>query len=168
MLVVENAPVPTVIDGDGLRLTRRVTSHLSENFILTPHLKELSYLTDRTVEEIAENLVSCVNDAAMDLDCIVVGKDARTVVSDGSTCYINVSGNNGMATGGSGDVLAGFLGGLLGQGMEPYEAAKLAVYIHGLSGDVMAEEKSRYSLMASDLLTGIGKVIQEATNAIRR
>ena len=125
--VVENSPVPTVIDGDGIRLCRNITSKLSENFILTPHMKELSYLTGREVPELLDSPVTAVFDAAMDLDCIVAGKDARTVVSDGETCYINVSGNNGMATGGSGDVLAGLTGGLLGQGMEPYEAAKLAL-----------------------------------------
>ena len=101
------------------------------------------------------------------MDCIIVNKDARTVVSDGNTCYINVSGNNGMATGGSGDVLSGIIGGLLGQGMEPYEAAKLAVYLHGLSGDVMAEQKSCYGLLASDLLEGLTQVLREGTVGIR-
>jgi NAD(P)H-hydrate epimerase len=66
-----------------------------------------------------------------------------------------------MATGGSGDVLAGFIGGFLAQGMEPFEAAKLAVYLHGLAGDEMAKEKGRYALMASDLLEGISRVLSE-------
>ena len=159
--VVENSPVPTVIDGDGIRLCRNITAKLSENFVLTPHMKELSYLTGRDVTELLDSPVTAVFDTAMVLDCIVAGKDARTVVSDGDTCYINVSGNNGMATGGSGDVLAGLVGGLLGQGMEPFEATKLAVYIHGLAGDVMSEKKSRYAMIASDLLEGIGEVIRE-------
>ncbi|MEE3468351.1 MAG: NAD(P)H-hydrate dehydratase [Eubacterium sp.] len=160
--ILANSPVPTVIDGDGIRLCRNSTTKLSENFILTPHIKEMSYLTGRSVEDIKENIVSATYDAAMDLDGIVVCKDSRSIVSDGNTCYINVSGNNGMATGGSGDVLAGMIGSLLGQGMEPFEAAKLAVYIHGLAGDVMAEKISKYALMASDLLEGIGDVIREA------
>lgn len=159
--IVENSPVPTVIDGDGIKLTRNVTSTLSENFVVTPHMKEMSYLTSREVDDILKNPVSAAFDAAMDLDGIVVCKDARTVVSDGHSCYINVSGNNGMATGGSGDVLAGVVGGFLAQGMEPFDAAKLAVYIHGLAGDVMADKLSNYSLMASDLLDGIGEVIRE-------
>ena len=71
-----------------------------------------------------------------------------------------------MATGGSGDVLAGMIGSLLGQGMEPFEASRLAVYIHGLAGDLMAEKISRYALMASDLLEGIGEVIQKCTNVV--
>ncbi len=161
--VVENSPVPTVIDGDGIKLARNVTSTLSENFVVTPHMKEMSYLTNRDISDLLKNPVSAAYDAAMDLDGIVVCKDARTVVSDGHSCYINVSGNNGMATGGSGDVLAGVVGGFLAQGMEPFDAAKLAVYLHGLAGDVMAEKLSKYSLMASDLLDGLGEVIREGT-----
>ena len=152
---------------DGIRLCKNITNKLSENFVLTPHLKEMSYLTGRTVIELAEGIVSATLDAAMDMDCIVVGKDARTIVSDGSTCYINVSGNNGMATGGSGDVLAGLIAGFLGQGSDPYEAAKLGVYLHGLAGDLMAEKMSRYSMLASDILEGIGEVITEVSNHVR-
>ena len=165
--VIDNSPVPTVIDGDGIRLCRNITMKLSDNFILTPHRKEMSYLTGHTMEELKKSPVSTAFDAAMDTKSIVVAKDFRTIVSDGNNCYINVSGNNGMSTAGSGDVLAGMIGGLLGQGMEPFAAARLAVYIHGLSGDVMAEKVSNYSLMASDLIDGIGEVIREATqNAI--
>lgn len=159
--VVENSPVPTVIDGDGIRLCRNVTDSLSDNFILTPHLKEMSYLTGISVPELQKDLPGTTRDTAEKWNCVVVQKDARTVVSDGRECYINVSGNNGMATGGSGDVLAGIMGGLLGQHMEPFAAAKLAVYLHGLSGDAMAQEKGVYSLMASDLITGIAKVLSQ-------
>lgn len=157
--IVENSPVPTVIDGDGIRLCRNVAETLSDNFVLTPHVKEMSYLTGLSVQELQEDLPGTTRKAAGDWHCIVVQKDARTVVSDGSMCYLNVSGNNGMATGGSGDVLAGMLGGLLAQNMDPFEAAKLAVYLHGLSGDVMVQEKGVYSLMASDLICGMARVL---------
>lgn len=159
--VIENSPVPTVIDGDGIRLCRTVTDTLSDNFVLTPHMKELSYLTGATVAELKEDILESTKDAASDWNCVVVGKDARTIVSDGKECYVNVSGNHGMATGGSGDVLAGILGGLLGQGMEPFEAARLGTYLHGLSGDIMVEKKSPYGLMASDLIGGISEVLSE-------
>lgn len=118
----------------------------------------MNYLTGIPVPELQKDLPGTTRKAAGEWNCVVVQKDARTVVSDGRECYINVSGNNGMATGGSGDVLAGMMTGLLGQRMEPFAAAKLAVYLHGLSGDVMAREKGRYSLLASDLITGIAKV----------
>lgn len=152
--VVENSPVPTVVDGDGIRLCRNVTDTLSDNFILTPHLKEMSYLTGISVSDLQGNLPDTTRDTAKKWNCVIVQKDARTVVSDGKECYINVTGNNGMATGGSGDVLAGITGGLLGQHMEPFAAAKLAVYLHGLSGDVAAKEKGVYGMMASDLIHG--------------
>lgn len=86
-------------------------------------------------------------------------KDARTVIAGGGKLCINCSGNNGMATGGSGDVLTGIIAALLAQGMSPYEASCLAVYIHGLAGDKAADEKGTYSLMAGDLLEGIAGVL---------
>lgn len=156
--VVENSPVPTVIDGDGIRLCRNVTDTLSDNFILTPHLKEMSYLTGISVSDLQGDLPGTTRDTAKKWNCVIAQKDARTVVSDGKECYINVSGNNGMATGGSGDVLAGITGGLLGQHMEPFAAAKLAVYLHGLSGDVAAKEKGVYGMMASDLIHGVTSI----------
>lgn len=159
--VIQNSSVPTVIDGDGIRMCREVTDTLSDRFILTPHRKELSYLTGIPIDELKKDSLRYVQRAALEWNCIIAGKDARTIVSDGRECYVNVSGNNGMATGGSGDVLAGMLGGLLGQHMEPFEAAKLAVFLHGLSGDFMAGKKSKYGLLASDLIAGIPEVLCE-------
>ena len=90
---------------------------------------------------------------------VLVLKDARTIViKNKETPYINVSGNHGMATGGSGDVLAGIIGSLAGQGMSPFEAAKLGVYLHGKAGDMAAKAKGMYGMTASDLLDGIFEV----------
>lgn len=157
--VLENSPVPTVIDGDAIRLCGQITDTFTDNFILTPHVKEMSYLTGMSVEELQQDIVGTTMDTAEQTGCILVQKDARTVVSDGGECYINLSGNNGMATGGSGDVLAGMIGGLLVQGMEPFAAAKLGVFLHGLAGDVQALKKGYHSMMASDLLEGIADVL---------
>jgi NAD(P)H-hydrate epimerase len=157
--VLENSPVPTVIDGDAIRICSYRTDNLSDNFVLTPHVKEMTYLSGKTVPELLAEMLSSTKTAASKWNCTIVHKDARTVVSNGEESYINVSGNNGMATGGSGDVLAGLIAGILAQGMEPFEAAKLGVYIHGLAGDVMAEQKGVYSLMASDLTEGVSKVL---------
>ena len=156
--VLENSPVPTVIDGDGIRLCSKRADCLTDNFILTPHVKEMSYLTGMSVTELQQDILGTTRDNAEQWGCIMVQKDARTVVSDGAECYLNLCGNNGMATGGSGDVLAGIIGGLLGQKMEPFAAAKLGVYLHGLAGDVMISEKGTYGLMASDLISGLCKV----------
>ena len=86
-------------------------------------------------------------------------KDARTVVSDGNTSYINTSGNNGLSTGGSGDVLTGMIAGLTAQKMQPFEAAKLAVYIHGAAADEYTSKYSRYSMLASDIIDMISEVM---------
>lgn len=158
--VIEQASVPTVIDGDAISIGSRLADSLPGNFILTPHVKEMTCLTGKTVPELLEEIVPSTEDASRKWGCTVVQKDARTVVSNGAETYINVSGNHGMATGGSGDVLAGLAGGLLAQKMEPFEAAKLAVYLHGLAGDVMRNEKTAYGLMASDLLEGIPKALK--------
>lgn len=159
--VLENSPVPTVIDGDAIRLCSKLTDSLTDNFILTPHVKEMSYLTGMSVAELQQDILGTTQDNAEQWGCIMVQKDARTIVSDGTECYINLSGNCGMATGGSGDVLAGMIGGLLGQGMESFPAAKLGVYLHGLAGDVVKKEKGTFGLMASDLLSGLCQIFAE-------
>ncbi len=157
--VLDNSPVPTVIDGDGIRLCSQITHVLTDNFILTPHVREMSYLTGKSVTCLKDNMIDSTMDTARALGCILAHKDARTIVSDGNECYINVSGNNGMATGGSGDVLSGLIGGLLAQGMDPFPAAKLGVYLHGLAGDQAVPHKGYYSLMASDLIDGLSEVL---------
>ena len=122
-------------------------------------MKELEGFAEVSVIGHPEKLPQIVSDLAADRGIIVVGKDAKTVVSNGQECYINDTGNNGMATGGSGDVLAGMTAGLLAQKMDSFEAAKLAVYLHGAAGDVMKENKSSYSLLATDLLEGISELL---------
>lgn len=156
--VVENAPVPAVIDGDAIRLLSQCTDGLTDNFVLTPHVKEMSYLTGMSIAELQRDIVGTTVDSARQWGCIIVQKDARTVVSDGLESCINVCGNSGMATGGSGDVLAGVIGGLLAQGMDSFAAAKLGVYLHGLAGDEMLPVTGTYGMMASDLITGLQKV----------
>lgn len=116
-------------------------------------------LTGIPIPKLQEDILETTKNTAKTRNCILIQKDARTVVSDGTECYVNVSGNNGMATGGSGDVLTGVIGGLLAQNVNPFSAAKLGVYLHGLSGDVAAKQKSPYGVMASDLLDGLTEVL---------
>ena len=89
----------------------------------------------------------------------MVLKDARTLVSQKERLYVNMSGNHGMATAGAGDVLTGILAGLLGQNMQPFEAAALGTYIHGKAGDKAYEKKGSYSLMAQDIIFAIPEVL---------
>ena len=98
---------------------------------------------------------------AEDKEYVVALKDSRSVVSDGTEVYVNVSGNHGMATGGSGDVLAGTIAGLMSGGVSTFEAAKDCVYIHCLSGYLMVQKKGYYGLMASDLITGLSEITKE-------
>lgn len=99
---------------------------------------------------------------AREYNVICILKDARTITAwpDGRVC-INTSGNHGMATAGSGDILTGILAGLIAQGMEPAQAAAAGVYLHGAAGDLQAEHTGTYGMMARDILDGIGIVLKE-------
>ena len=132
---------------------------MPKNAILTPHLGELSRLIDVGIDEIKDNIISVPKKASEMLNAVCVCKDARTIVTapDKNT-YINTTGNSGMATAGSGDVLSGIIGGLLAMKLPPYDAAVLGVYIHGLAGDIAKSKTGEYALMARDLLGAIEKV----------
>jgi ADP-dependent NAD(P)H-hydrate dehydratase / NAD(P)H-hydrate epimerase len=140
-----------------------LTSMLKENTILTPHLLELARLMGRSVLEVSNNLVDTANQCSYNNKLIYAIKDARTLVTQEARRYINISGNNGMATGGSGDVLTGIIGALIAQGMSEYDAASLGVYLHGLAGDEAARNRGMYSLMASDIIDSIEIVLKQAS-----
>ena len=92
--------------------------------------------------------------------CTIVLKDARTLVSDGRSLYINTTGNSALAKGGSGDVLSGMIGGFLAQKMKPMEAASLAVCLHGMTADAYVENRGIRSMLASDILAEIPQVMR--------
>ncbi len=163
-VVLSCADIPVIIDADGINVlakNRELLDITHDNpVIITPHIGEMHRLCKMSISDIKDNLVTVCTDIAKELHVICVLKDARTVVGrEDGDIYINSSGNSGMSTGGSGDVLTGIIAGLILNGMQPYEAAEYGVYIHGLSGDVMAKEKSERSLMASDIIEGIGRII---------
>ena len=153
-----------VLDADGLNIVAQNKQWLSDTearVIITPHLAEMSRLTEVKTGEIKSNKYQVAKEFAKDNNIVVVLKDSRTVVSDGNVqAYINTTGNNGMATGGSGDVLAGIIGGLCGQNMNEFEAAKLGVCLHGLAGQEAAISRGRYSMIASDIVKGITAVLK--------
>lgn len=174
-IVMNHSTAPIVIDADALSMlvgkTQYITKDnekenysdidLPDNVIVTPHLKEMSRMLDCDVANVQENFFSIGINAVKGKRFILTLKDARTIVSDGIHCYINLSGNNGMATAGSGDVLTGVIAALLAQGMNRFEAAALGVYIHGLAGDKAVETKSMYSLIASDIIEALPLVLHE-------
>lgn len=157
--VLQQTQKPVILDGDGITLsTRKQLKEVSAQWIITPHPKEFSHISEKNISEIKDDLLTSVKSFARETGGVVVGKDARTCVSDGVSCYVNVSGNSGMATGGSGDVLAGAIGGLVAQGMPCFEAAKAAVYLHGVAGDRYKEKYGEQGLMARDLIHYLGEV----------
>jgi NAD(P)H-hydrate epimerase len=121
--------------------------------ILTPHPGEFARLTARQVEnELRVEAAAALAQRDAKKQTIVVLKGHGTIVTDGSRVCINQTGNPGMATGGSGDVLTGVITGLLCQGLSPFDAARLGVHVHGLAGDLAAAELGQVSLIASDLI----------------
>jgi ADP-dependent NAD(P)H-hydrate dehydratase len=149
-----NLPQPMVVDADGLNALsarREVLSQPGGPRILTPHPGEFARLlgTGRVARDKAEPLAV---DLAARLGGVVVLKGHNTLVTDGNAQAINNTGNPGMATGGSGDVLTGLVTALACQGLSPFDAARLAVFLHGLAGDLAAAELGQESLVASDLV----------------
>ncbi len=147
-------PQSLVVDADALNALARQPEIIARHEgprILTPHPGEMSRLAQTTTQDVQENRESLARVFAREHNCIVVLKGHGTVVSDGTRLFVNTTGNSGMATGGSGDVLTGLITSLLAQGMQPFEAAQLAVHIHGKAGDLAAEHFGKHGLIASDL-----------------
>ena len=120
--------------------------------LLTPHVGEMSRLLKRTTSECKDDLPTCAKILAERFHAVAVAKDARTVVcKEQGACYLNTTGNSGMATAGSGDVLTGVILGLLAQGMDAPEAATCGVYLHGMAGDLAAGLHTEYGVMAGDI-----------------
>ncbi len=154
---------PLVIDADGLNLLSGHMELLYEtkaSVILTPHIGEMMRLTDSTKEEILEDILRTARQFAREYGVVCALKDARTIASDGSRVYVNTSGNNGMAVGGSGDILTGVICGLLAQRMPAFDATALGVYLHGLAGDAAQEKRSAYGMIARDIADQIGEVLK--------
>lgn len=153
--VVSNSERPVVIDADGVNAFSGHGGDLAEvqpEIIMTPHVFELSRLTGIPVEEIENHRIEAARQTALSLKVTLVLKGAATLVA--SPCgrvSVNPTGNPGMATAGSGDVLTGIIAALLGQGLGSWDAARLGVYLHGLAGDLGAEVMGPHSLVAGDL-----------------
>lgn len=133
-----------------------------KNVVVTPHIGEMSRLTGLDIAVIKNNPIDTARTYSREHNCVCVLKDARTIVSDGERVYINMSGNDGMATGGSGDVLSGIITGLMAQGLTTFEASALGVYIHGCSGDEAALSNGKYSMVAGDIIDNIKNVLIKA------
>lgn len=155
--LLKSAEVPIVLDADGINAVSfdiNVLRGIKAPVIITPHPGEMARLVGVSVKEIEADRIKYAKSFAVSCGVIVVLKGANTVIAtpDGRV-FININGNSGMATAGSGDVLAGITVSLLAQGYSPLAAAKAAVYIHGEAGDKAALKYGRASMVASDIIT---------------
>jgi NAD(P)H-hydrate epimerase len=125
--------------------------------VLTPHPGEMRRLWSSVFRELLpEDREQCALRFAQKCGCVVVLKGAGTVVTDGERVYVNITGNPGMATAGSGDVLTGVIAALIGQGLSLCDAAVLGVHVHGLAGDAAAKIKGQVSMIAADIIEHLG------------
>lgn len=157
--VLENYTGPVVLDADGINLIKHHKDILRGRTgvtVLTPHEGEFVRLGfTLTGDRIAD-----AADAARQLKAIMVLKGHNTVITNGCDCYVNPTGNPGMAVGGSGDVLAGMITALLGQGIDPLQAAAAAAWLHGAAGDRCAESIGQYGMLPSDMLCVLPRLMK--------
>jgi len=161
--LLKNKNIPTVLDADALNCIASLKlENLGANFILTPHPKELSRLLNIDVDLILKNREEYVRIAQEKYASTLILKGNETLICDlEKNIYINTSGNSALAKAGTGDVLAGMIGGFLAQNMSIKDATCLAVYLHGLSADIYKNQFSSYSMLASDLLNYIPIAIKQ-------
>ena len=157
--VLEQAKCPVVVDADGINVLKAHKDILRGRAyptILTPHDGEFI----RFGGTIGEDRMASAIYFSRAWNCILLLKGHRTCITDGETGYINETGNPGMAVGGSGDVLAGVIVSLLGQGLQPLEAAACAAWLHGAAGDLCAEEIGQYGMLPTDMLMKIPRLMK--------
>ncbi|TWT64118.1 NAD(P)H-hydrate dehydratase [Rubinisphaera italica] len=153
---------PLVIDADGLNALSRLPDGLPKPNgprILTPHPGEMGRLTKTDAKTVQQNREEIAAEFAEKQQCIVVLKGHQTVVTDGQTVFVNMTGNSGLATGGTGDVLTGVITSLIAQGLSPFDATRVGVYLHGSAAEIIAEKIGEDGLIASDLPLAVAEAI---------
>jgi ADP-dependent NAD(P)H-hydrate dehydratase / NAD(P)H-hydrate epimerase len=168
--LVERAGVPLVLDADALNAfsgdPERLIARDGVEMVITPHPGEMARLINRTIEEVQRDRLDAARDFASTHRLHVILKGHRTIIAgpDNRT-FINLTGNAGMATGGTGDVLTGMVAAWFAQLLDPEAACKIAVYLHGSAGDLAEAEEGEVSLIANDLVSHIGEAILELTTS---
>jgi len=162
--VIKEIGNPMVIDADGLNALVGHLDLLKGARVLTPHPGEMARLLGSSIKVVQAQRKKIAEKFARDYKVAVVLKGHNSIVADcKGNLYVNRTGNPGMATAGSGDVLTGMIAAFLGQGLDTFNAAKYAVYIHGLAGDLGAEEKTQISLIASDIIAKIPEAVKKCS-----
>lgn len=157
--VLEKAECPVTVDADGINLLaahRDILRGRRCRMILTPHEGEYG----RLAGPVGPDRTAAAMGLARELSCTVLLKGHRTLITDGIRCWRNLTGNPGMAVGGSGDLLAGILTALLGQGLAPLDAAACAAWLHGAAGDICARELGQYAMLPSDMLSALPRLLK--------
>ena len=156
--VLERAACPVVLDADGINLIashKDIVRGRTSATILTPHAGEFARLGGASGDRVA-----AATEMANDLGGIVLLKGHHTVITDGVSTYINPTGNPGMAVGGSGDVLAGIITALLGQGIEPMKATACGAWLHGAAGDICAAEIGQCGMLPTDMVNVLPRLLK--------
>jgi len=168
--IVEATGKPLVVDADALNALAGNLKSLtfgaekSGSIIVTPHPGEMGRLLKCGVAAVQRDRKAIAKKFAYDYNVTVVLKGSQTVVADNQAhFYINKTGNPGMASAGSGDVLSGMIAAFLGQKLDAFSAAKYAVYLHGVAGDLAAKEKTQLGLVASDIIEKIPGAIKKCS-----
>ena len=157
--VLQHYNGPVVLDADGINVMKAHKDILRSRTgptILTPHAGEFQRFTGTQIS----NRIADAEELAAELGVIVLLKGHNTVITDGTTTYINQTGNPGMAVGGSGDILSGIIVSLLGQGISPLEAAACGAWLHGAAGDICAGEIGQYGMLPSDMLSVLPRLLK--------
>lgn len=151
-----------VIDADAINILSMHKGELSiKNSIITPHPKELARLLNVDLSDVIDNREKYARISAQTYGCITVLKGHDTIVTDGEKIFVNTTGNSALAKAGTGDVLTGMIAGFLSQKVSPFKAAMLSVFLHGLAGDMLSEDYTKYSVLASDVIDYIPFAINE-------
>ena len=156
--LLKNAECPLILDADGITLAARHKDILRDRLaptILTPHDGEFARLKPIDGARLEQTMAM-----ARELGAVVLRKGHRTLITDGTECWENQTGNPGMATGGSGDVLSGIILSLLGQGLQPLQAAAAGAWLHGAAGDLAAEKLGEYGMLPGDLVEELPRLLQ--------
>ncbi|HHW28152.1 MAG TPA: NAD(P)H-hydrate dehydratase [Syntrophomonadaceae bacterium] len=174
--LLKNLDIPIVLDADALNIIAKRSYLLSDqalakqrrNWVLTPHPGEMARLCNTTIAAIQEDRVGVAAEASRKWGVVLVLKGAHTVIAaPEGPLYINSTGNPGLASGGTGDVLAGLIASFLAQGLDPLQAAVCGPFIHGLAADRIAERSGAAGMIAGDLLAEVAQVIESLT-ALKR
>ncbi|OGI20810.1 MAG: hypothetical protein A3B68_09765 [Candidatus Melainabacteria bacterium RIFCSPHIGHO2_02_FULL_34_12] len=162
--LITKANIPIVLDADGINVLKEekdIIKQAKKEIILTPHPKEFARFLGKNIDEILNNKLELTKSTAKELSCTVVLKGPATIISHkDETVYISPFSNAALAKGGTGDVLSGFIGGLIAQGLKPPLAACVGVYLHGKTAELITRDKTVFSLLPQDLISYLPSAIK--------